>query len=268
LLRPLMTDTAVRGPALRALAAYDDDATPTAILGAYASFSGGEKRDALNTLVSRSAFARPLLAAIEAKQVAKTDVTADVLRQLRTMKDPEIQKGLETVFGHFREVSADKKAQIEKYRGIYYAGGSTPGNASQGRVVFNRVCVQCHTLFDTGGKVGPDITGSNRGDLNYLLETVVDPNAVIPNEYRVTEIETKDGRMLTGILKIMGDQSVLLQTANELVTIPRDEIVSRTQSENSMMPEGLLDGLKDQEVRDLIYYLGRPGQAALPGDAK
>jgi putative membrane-bound dehydrogenase-like protein len=268
LLRPLLTDTAVRGPALRALAAYDDDATPTAILDAYGTFSGGEKRDALNTLVSRSAFARPLLAALEAGKVAKSDVTADVLRQLRAMKDPKIQKGLETAFGHFREVSADKKAQIEKYRGIYYAGGSTPGNASSGRVVFNRVCVQCHTLFDTGGKVGPDITGSNRGDLNYLLENVVDPNAVIPNEYRVTEIETKDGRMLTGILKIMGDQSVLLQTANELVTIPRNEIASRTQSENSMMPEGLLDGLKDQEVRDLIYYLGRPGQTALPADAK
>jgi putative membrane-bound dehydrogenase-like protein len=268
ILRPLLADGAVRGPALRALASYDDNETPAAILDGYAGFSGGEKRDALNTLVSRPAFARPLLAAIEADKVAKTDVTADVLRQLRSMKDPKIQNGLERIFGHFREVSADKKEQIEKYRRIYYAGGSTPGNASQGRVVFNRVCAQCHTLFDTGGKVGPDITGANRGDLNYLLETVVDPNAVIPNEYRVTEIETKDGRMLTGILKVMGDKTVLLQTANELLTINRDDIVSRTQSDYSMMPEGLLDGLKEQEVRDLIYYLGRPGQAALPGDAK
>jgi putative heme-binding domain-containing protein len=267
-LRGLLNDAAVRGPALRALAAYDDAATPAAVLEVYPSLVGGERRDALNTLISRPAFARPLLAAVAANRVPKAELTADVLRQLRGMKDEEVRKGLETAFGQIRESSADKKAEIEKYRRIYHAGGSTPGNASNGRVVYNRICAQCHVLFDEGGKVGPDITGANRGDLDYLLETIVDPNAVIPNEYRVTEIETVDGRFLSGILKVMGDKAVQIQTANELVTIPRDDIATRTQSGHSMMPEGLVDGLGEQEFRDLIYYLGRPGQAALPGPAK
>jgi putative heme-binding domain-containing protein len=128
------------------------------------------------------------------------------------------------------------------------------------------VCGQCHTLFDIGGKVGPDITGANRSDLSYLLETIVDPNAVIPNEYRTSEIETKDGRSLTGVVKVMGDKTVLFQTANELITLPRDEIESQRQTELSMMPEGLLAPLTDQEVRDLLYYLSRPGQVPLPGE--
>ena len=91
-----------------------------------------------------------------------------------------------------------------------------------------------------------------------------DLNAVIPNEYRATEVETKDGRSLTGIVKQQDDKSVSLQTANELLALPRNEIASQRQSELSMMPEGLLAPLTDQEVRDLIYYLGRPGQVPLP----
>ena len=153
---------------------------------------------------------------------------------------------------------------MEKYRRIYAAGGSQPGNASAGRAVFNRVCVQCHTLFDTGGKVGPDITGANRIDLTYLLETIVDPNAVIPNEYRTTEVETKDGRSLTGILKAVNEKTLVIQTANELTTLAKQDVASQRLTELSMMPEGLLAPLADQEVRDLLYYLARSGQVPLP----
>src|SRR5213075_1171657 len=186
------------------------------------SFDPALKRDALNTLVSRVSYAAPLVAAITAQRIPAKDLTADVVRQLRGLKDPALQTQVTKLYGTYRESSADKKAEIEKYRRLYSSGGSQPGNASPGRVVFNKVCAQCHMLFDVGGKVGPDITGANRTDLNYLLETILDPNAVIPNEYRTTEIETKDGRSLVGIVKVMGDKAVQLQTANELLSIPRD----------------------------------------------
>ena len=199
-------------------------------------------------------------------KLSSKDLTADVIRQLRTLKDPEVQTQLTGIYGMTREVSADKKAEIERYRRLYAAGGSQPGNASPGRVVFNKVCAQCHTLFESGGKVGPDITGANRSDVTYLLETILDPNAVIPNEYRTTEIETRDGRSLTGVVKQSDQTKVILQTANELLTIPRNEIANQRQTELSMMPEGLLAPLSDQEVRDLIYYLTRLGQVPLPRD--
>jgi putative heme-binding domain-containing protein len=263
----LLADGEVRGPALRALAGYNDDRTPAAVLATYASLDGAQKRDALNTLVSRPAFAKPLLAAVTESKVSAKDLTADIIRQLRGMKDGDVQQLLTKAFGAVRESSPDKKAEIEKYRRIYAAGYSQPGEAGRGRVLFEKICAQCHTLFDSGGKVGPDITGANRADLNYLLENVLDPNAVIPNEYRTTEIETKDGRSLTGIVKVMGDKTIMLQTANELLTIPRDEIESQRQTELSMMPEGLLATLNDQEVRDLIYYVTRPGQVPLPAGA-
>ncbi len=267
LLRGLLREPELRGPALRALAGYDDAQTPEAVIAAYGTFDTAQKRDALNTLVSRPAFAKPLLTAIADGKVSSKDLTADIIRQLRGLKDGGVQQLLAKVYGAVRETSADKKVEMEKYRKIYAAGYSQPGDSGRGRVIYNKVCAQCHTLFDTGGKVGPDITGANRSDLAYLLETILDPNAVIPNEYRTSEIETKDGRSLTGVVKIMGDKSIMLQTANELVTIPRDEISSQRQTELSMMPEGLLAPLSDQEVRDLIYYLGRSGQVPLPAGA-
>lgn len=266
LLRGLLRDPDVRGPALRALAGYNDPQTPEAILASYAAFDAAQKRDALNTLVSRPAFAKPLLAAIADGKVSSKDLTADIIRQLRGLKDDSLQQLLRRVYGAVREASADKKAEIDRYRKIYAAGYSQPGDGGRGRVLYNKVCAQCHVLFEVGGKAGPDITGANRSDLNYLLETIVDPNAVIPNEYRTSEIETKDGRSLTGIVKVMGDKTVLFQTANELLTIPREDIASQRQTELSMMPEGLLAPLSDQEVRDLIYYVTRPGQVPLPGE--
>jgi len=265
-LQQLLKDGELRAFALRALAGYNDPKTPDAVLAVYASLDPAQKRDALNTLVSRTAYARPLLAAIQQSKLPKQDLTADLVRQLRNVKDEAVQQEVAKMYGTVRETSADKKVEIEKYRNIYRAGGSQPGDASRGRVVFNKVCVQCHTLFDTGGKVGPDITGANRQDLSYLLETIVDPNAVIPNEYRAADIETKDGRSLTGIIKRQDDKTLVLQTANELITLPRNEIDNQRQSELSMMPEGLLVPLTDNEVRDLIYYLTRVGQVPLPAE--
>lgn len=265
LLQSLVTDSALSTEAIRGLAATGDAKTPEAILSAYASLSDEAKRDAVNTLASRPTFARPLLAAVEQGTVPKQALTADLLRQLRSLNDADVKAGLEKVYGTFRESTADKQKLIDKYKAVYYAGGSTPGDAPRGRVVYNRVCAQCHTLFDVGGKVGPDLTGSARTDIDYILQNMVDPNAVIPNEYRTSTIEMKDDRVLTGIVKNQDQNAVTVATANETLVLPRKDIGSMQQSELSMMPEGLLDTLPDQEVRDLIYYLRQAAQASLPG---
>ena len=267
LLQDLISDPDLQGAALRGLAAYDDAKTPNAILDNYKSLSGEQKRDALNTLASRAAFAKPLVAAVSAGSVPKKDLTAELVRQLRNLKNPELNSELEKVWGVMRDSAADKQKDIAKFKQVYAAGGSQPGDAARGRAVFARTCQQCHTLFDTGGKVGPDLTGSNRGDLDYILQNIVDPNAVIPNDYKAWNLDTTDDRSISGILKQQNDQSVTLVTANETIVVPRNEIRSLKESELSMMPEGLLQSLNDQEVRDLIYYLRGQAQAPLRASA-
>jgi putative heme-binding domain-containing protein len=263
LLQSLLGDATLRGPAIRGLARFETPGSAEAVLKIYPDLNATEKRDALNMLSSRATYAKPLLAAASSGTVPKKDLTAEIVRQLRSFKSAELDAEIQKVWGAFREASADKKEEIEKYRQIYRAGGSQPGDAIRGRAVFARTCQQCHTLFDIGGNVGPDITGSARTDLQYLLETVVDPNAVIPNEYRTSTITTKDDRVITGIVKKDEANGLTIATANETLIIPKGDIESVQVSEISMMPEGLLAPLSEQEVRDLIYYLGRPGQVPL-----
>ncbi|MGC3960761.1 MAG: DUF1080 domain-containing protein [Verrucomicrobiota bacterium] len=263
LLRQLLSDPDLCGSALRGLGNYDDAQTPDAILPIYSSLSLGHKRDARNTLAGRPAYARRLLAAVEANQIPKTDLTADLIQQLRNLKNSDVDALLAKVWGATRESSADKKAEIAKVRNIFFAGGSSPGDAWRGRTVFTKTCAQCHTLFGTGGKVGPDLTGSNRGDLEYILENMLDPNAVIPNDYLSWNIETKDDRSLTAILKEQTEHAVTVVTATETLTVPRNEIASMKQGTLSMMPEGLLTPLTDQEIRDLIIYLRQPAQVPM-----
>ena len=260
-LQQLLKDPAMRAGALRGLAAYDDAKTPAAILEVYPTLTAAEKKDALNTFVSRAAYAKPLLAAVAAKKIPAKDLTADVVRQLRGFKDTDLNAQVTNLWGSVRDSDADKLKDITHYRQIITA--RPPGDPKRGRVVFNRVCQQCHTLFDVGGKVGPDITGSNRGDLDYILQTVVDPNAVIPNEYRTWNLETKDDRVITGIVTKQEDNAVTIVTANETVIVPRNEIASLQQGELSMMPEGLLQALNDDEVCALIAYLKQPAQVPI-----
>jgi putative heme-binding domain-containing protein len=264
LLQKLVADAALRGAAIRQLAAFDSAETPALILAAYPSLNPAERRDALNTLASRAPFARALLTAVGAGKLPKSDLTAELIRQLKNLKNPDLDRQLAEVWGVVRETSPDMAKEIQRYKALYSKGGSTPGDAPRGRVVFNQVCAQCHHLFDSGGQVGPDITGANRSDLDYLLQNILYPNAVIPNEYRQSLIETKDGRLVSGIVKTQEGGTLVVQTANELVRVPLSDIAKREQAENSMMPEGLIAQLEEQQVRDLLYYLSRPGQVALP----
>jgi putative heme-binding domain-containing protein len=268
LLLKLASDSATRVAAVRGLAGFDAPGTPEVLLKLFPGIPPTEQREVLNALASRPSYARPLLDAVRSGVVPKSNLTADLVRQLRSLKDEKLAASLTEIWGVVKETSPDMAAEIERVKRVYWAGGSTPGDASRGRAVFNQVCAQCHHLFDFGGQVGPDITGANRGDLDYLLQNILFPNAVIPNEYRASTVELKDERVLTGLVRSQDANSVVVQTATEVLTLPKAEVVKITGSEISMMPEGLVAGLSETQIRDLLYYLGRPGQVPLPGNAK
>jgi putative heme-binding domain-containing protein len=264
-LRELLGDASLRGSALRGLAAYDDSQTPAAILAVYSSLNPSEKKDALTTLVSRQNFARNLLAAVGEKKVPAKDLSADLVRQLRNLKDNQINQQVGKLWGVSRETEADKLKEIAAFKNLVQIKGY--GDPRRGRGIFSRTCQQCHTLFDTGGKVGPDITGSNRADLDYILQNVVDPNAIIPNDYRTSTLETKDDRVITGIVTRQDDNAVTIVIPNDTLVISRPDIKSLTQGDISMMPEGLLQSLNSEEVRDLLAYLKSPQQVPMPPES-
>jgi putative heme-binding domain-containing protein len=256
----------VRGGALRALATYDDAQTPAAILKVYPSLVGTEKAAALGTLSARPTYAKALLAAMADGKVPRKDLTADVVRQLRNFKDPEINAQVAKNWGVARDSEADKLKEIARFKALAEAKGF--GDPGRGRAVFTRTCQQCHTLYGEGGKVGPEITGSDRGNLDYILQNIIDPNAVIPNDYRTWNLETTDDRSITGIVTKQDSTAVTIITATETILVPRKEVQSLSQSELSMMPEGLLQALSERDVLDLLAYLRTTAQVPATAGAQ
>ena len=110
--------------------------------------------------------------------------------------------------------------------------------------------------------------GYSFSSLDYVLQNVIDPNAVIPNDYRTSNVETKDDRSITGIVRKQDDNAMTIVTTNETLILPRNEVNSMTQTELSLMPEGLLQALSEDDVRDLLAYLRSPAQVPLPPELK
>lgn len=262
ILIPLLDQKGIRREALRGLAGYPDAAIATAILERYPQYDLNEKRDALNTLASRLNFAEQLVAAVEAKEVPSKDLSAEIIRQLGNLKDKELNAKIGKVWGVVRESAADKKKLIASYKNMIERPHPTP-DINLGRAIFAKTCQQCHKLFGTGASIGPELTGSNRANLDYLLSNVVDPSAVMAKDYQPAVIVTESGRIITGIIKKEDKNAVTVATANETVIIPRDEIDEMSLSDKSMMPDNLWKQLSRIEVRSLVKYLASPGQVPM-----
>ena len=168
----VLTEPRLRGAAIRALAALDDAKTPALILRIYDDLTSAEQHDAIATLVSRPTSALALLEAMSQGKVRTTDVHAYHVRQLQRFKNPTLTARIVEVWGAIRETSGDKKLQIEKLKKALLPPQIAAADLGHGRQLFSKSCASCHTLFGEGGKVGPDITGSNRANLDYILENV------------------------------------------------------------------------------------------------
>jgi putative membrane-bound dehydrogenase-like protein len=263
-LQGLLSDAKMRGGAIRGLAAYDNGKTPGLLIASYGTLDPGSKLAALNTLASRPAWATQLVAAVQEKQIPAVDLTAPTIRNLHSLGDAGINDWIAKNWGSVRATADEKLKEIARYRAVLKPDQVSRANAENGRALFAKTCMQCHTLFDAGAKIGPDLTGSNRSNIDYLLENIIDPSAVIGKDYLMVNAKTKDGRFIDGIIKGQTADTITFATVSEVITLPKSEILSQKVSNVSMMPEGLLAGFREQEVRDLVKYLSGPGQVALP----
>jgi putative heme-binding domain-containing protein len=218
-------------------------------------------------LASRPGYALALLDAIDKGQVPRTDVSAFTVRQMQALKDKAVNERITKMWGVVRRTSADKRAQMSEYQALLTPAYLNEADRSRGRLLFRQTCASCHVLFGQGGQVGPELTGSQRMNLDYLLENILDPSALVPSEYQVTVLVLKDGRVIAGIVKSDADKVLKVQTEKELLLVPAGDVEERQKSSQSMMPEGLLAKLKSEEVRDLIAYLRSPEQVPLPKGA-
>ncbi|WP_153557446.1 PVC-type heme-binding CxxCH protein [Roseimaritima sediminicola] len=255
----------LRAAAIRALAAYDHPQIAPRLIGLYPSLSVDMRQDVINTLASRPASALRLLAAVEQDKIAAGDLHAYTIRQLRSFGNEELNRRIASSWGTVRQSSEDKRKRIEALKAELTAARLAAADLSNGRRLFEKSCASCHVLFGNGGNIGPDITGSNRANLDYLLDTIVDPNALVGKDYQMSVLLTVDGRVINGLVQKETDTALTVRTVNDTVVIPKDDIESRELSASSLMPEQLLEALSTEQRRDLVAYLRSPTQVALKG---
>ena len=261
----LLSDDELRRDAIRAVSSFDDVSLAKELLKRYPNLSPEEKLEVINTLASRSGYGAELTAAIQSGAVPKRDVPAYIARLLRRV----VGNRFVDVWGPIDELGADKEAMFAKYRELLKEDALSQANVANGRAVFNRTCAACHKLHGYGGSTGPDITGANRGNLEYLLSNILTPSAIIQDAYRMHIVLTEDGRIYSGIPVEENERQLKLRVADrdDPVTISVSQIESREIAAVSMMPEGTLMNLSDREVIDLIGYLQTLRQVDLSGAA-
>ncbi len=248
----LWEQEALRIEAIRAVAAYDSWNLGRALLEQYPSFSPTEKLEVVQAMASRTVYGNLITSALQKELIPKRDIPAYVARQLRRV----VGNGFVETWGPIDDLGFDRAHEFEKYRLLLTDAAIQSADLNNGRNVFQRSCGACHKLYDVGGVLGPDLTGSNRANLDYILSNMLDPSGEIQDDYKMVVVTTRDGRTYAGNIQSENERQLRLRVAGQdPVTINKSEIQSRETAPNSMMPEGLLQTLTDQEVIDLVAYL-------------
>ncbi|MFM7803482.1 MAG: hypothetical protein ACKPGK_03185, partial [Verrucomicrobiota bacterium] len=165
-------------------------------------------------------------------------------------------------------LSADTQAFTGQLIREMAAKAAASGDPHRGELVYRRsdlACTTCHAIGGAGGRVGPDMTSIGASaQPDYLVESLLMPNAKIKEGYHGVVVETKDGQSVSGtVVRESGNELVLRGTANQEIAIAKSNIESRNQATASLMPAGLLDPLDETEQLDLVAFLSRLGK---PGD--
>lgn len=249
---------AVKQAALLALQSYNNDEIGLKVVKAYPDRMRDDydvRESAMALFSSRPAWANQLLNAItNTHAIEASDVPEHTVWQLKMLNDKNITAQTERLWPAIRHASAEEKnTTIAKVKKIMPSGR---GDLQAGHPLFIAKCGTCHRLFDEGRTIAPDLTGYDRKNINDLLTNIVDPSAYIREGYNGWHVITVDGRTVIGTLKAKSDKSLTIQPfTGESVTISTSRVKSLEPMKTSIMPERLLDGLSEKQVKDLFSYL-------------
>ena len=239
---------------LAAIQRFEQEEIAAALLRHYPKMSSRMRARTTEVLLSRKAWAKAFLQEIDVGRFAAKDVSTEQLRVVALHQDRSLDDLVRKHWGNVRPGTPEEKlAEVRRLNNDLRAG---VGRTALGHESFRKHCATCHKLFGEGEVVGPDLTHANRKDRDYLLVSIIDPSAVIRKEYLAYNVQTTDGRSLSGLLAEQTPNAVtLLDGKNQRTKIDRDKIESMRESPVSLMPENLLKELKPQELRDLFSYL-------------
>ena len=253
----LLGDKDLRGAAIPLLGtAADAPAAANGLMAQFGALNPAERTAALAALTSRPALAVPLLHAVQSGAFEKKSLTALHARQLRNLKNPEVTTLLDRVWGKTSESSAELKATVARLKRTYNEAPVWSYEVAAGKKVFEKACIACHAIDSTSGsKLGPNLAGTWRNGLDYFLENIVDPNAVVGADFQLNLVTKRDGTVVAGMIDKETDTVLAIRTVTETVNVPKADIKSREVTPQSLMPPGLLEALPEREALELLKFL-------------
>lgn len=253
-LKEWTNDRVLAREAILGLANYDDPDVPNRILNQW-------KRDtvhravAIDVLASRPGYAKRLLEGIGKGEIPRDAINPLHARQIRSLGDADLTKLLSEVWGELHDTPETLKTEIANWKALLTPEMIAAADPAKGKTTFAALCGACHKLYGEGGAIGPELTGSDRHNLDYLLGNIVNPNEVVPVDYRLTVFTLKDGRVISGVVPEQNERTITVQTPVERLVLPVGTIEKREALPVSLMPEGMLKAMDEATVKDLVAYL-------------
>ena len=246
-------DDGLKGSILNALQAYGDPGIATAVLAQYGNFNEDVRVVAQSLFVSRKIWAIEFVQAVDRGEVVAATVPLDTVRRLTIYRDEQLGSLIQKHWGSVEgATSAEMQGMIERFTGLL----TGPGDPYPGKKLYTQMCGKCHMLHATGGKIGPDLTTYKRDDVRQMLIHIVNPSAEIREGFETRVAVLKDGRVVTGFLVDQDPQSVTLRAPDgQSVSLERSELEELSKSRKSIMPEGQLNDLTEEQLRNLFAYL-------------
>lgn len=258
-------DDGWRDALLTAVLRYGDAETQRQILAQLPRLPIGVRTMVAGRMVQRDVTARLLLAEIRSGALAKDMLGPDQIKQLASSPTASIQASVKEIWGSVRmKDSANRQAVVREMS--EYLLKDAHGNATNGWVVYDRICGQCHKMHSRGYEVGPEITRNGRGSFEQLIVSVFDPSLVIGEAYKSVSVLTADGRLISGLVTERSQQRIVLKVqGGKLEVIPMDEADEIRDNDQSLMPEGLETQMTRQEMADLFALLSLEQPPETPG---
>ncbi len=141
---------------------------------------------------------------------------------------------------------------------------------ARGKAAFTSAqCILCHRYGDQGGAAGPDLTNvATRFKRQDLLESIAEPSKVLSEQYMMTVFTMKDGTVTAGRISQENGNTAVVMTnpfdATTTTVVSKGDVTSRELSKVSLMPPGLLNTFKEEEILDLLAYLESMGDEQHP----
>ena len=240
---------------IAALRALDEQSGPQVVrlLGeSWKAFTPGLRARAAEVALGRRDRLAPLLEAVKGGTIPADAFDPAQRARLLGSPDKAVAEAAKSVFG------ADSRKLDPKLFERYKPALDLAGDANRGAATFKKLCIACHKAGGEGAEVGPNLASVKNRPREQLLRDVLYPSMAFAPQYHQYVIATTDGKLITGLLTSSNAAGYTIRRqGGEDVTVLRKDVEELSDTRISLMPENLLEGLKPQDVADLLEFVGQ-----------